>query len=158
MIVAIVLGAAVRPDGTPSATLRLRVNHAVNLYKTKRAQLLIFTGSAGEHGPPEALVSRDLAVSLGIPAQDIRTEIQSRSTVENLFFARSLLPPDAKPVIVSNRWHLPRACLAAQLMGLRVTGSGPQTTSPTATTVRAVLREAVATPSTILKALQARQA
>ncbi|MEM7642393.1 MAG: YdcF family protein [Pseudomonadota bacterium] len=156
MIAAIVLGAAVRPDGTPSATLALRVSHAVGLQADGHVDLLIFTGAAGTHGPPEAHVARDLAVAHGVPADAIRTETISRTTVENLVEARKLLPARAKVVLVSNRWHLPRARVAARLLGLDATGSGPPGAAPMATTARAILREAVATPLTVLRACKAR--
>ncbi|MEM8851041.1 MAG: YdcF family protein [Pseudomonadota bacterium] len=156
MNVAIVLGAAVRPDGTPSATLALRVTHAVGLHRTGQADLLIFTGAAGRHGPPESHVARDLAIAQGIPADAIRIETASRTTLENLIQARTLLPQGATIILVSNRWHLPRARLAARLLGLRTTGSGPRATAGKAATARAILREAVATPLTMLRALQSR--
>ncbi|MEM8822926.1 MAG: YdcF family protein [Pseudomonadota bacterium] len=156
MIAAIVLGAAVRPDGTPSPTLRLRVDHAVSLSLRGHVDLLIFTGAAGRHGPPEALVARDLALAAGVPQSSIRTETESRSTVENLVNARALLPDGGKPLIVSSRWHLPRAMLAARLLGLRAMGSGPKGKAPLPVTARAILRETVALPLTLARAFRAR--
>ncbi|MEM7490000.1 MAG: YdcF family protein [Pseudomonadota bacterium] len=157
MTLAIVLGAAVQPDGTASPTLRLRVAHAVALHRAGRVDRLIFTGGAGRYGPPEACVARDLAVAFGLPDDVLSVETVSRNTVENLTHARPLLPDGARVVLVTNRWHLPRALLAARLLGLRATGSGPRSTAPPLTTLRAVLREMMALPLTARRARRARR-
>jgi uncharacterized SAM-binding protein YcdF (DUF218 family) len=156
VIVAIVLGAAVRPDGTASPTLRLRTDHAVALYRAGRVDRLLLTGGAGAHGPPESHVAAGIGRAAGLPDAALLTEAVSTNTVENLAEAARLLPPGATLVIVSNRWHLPRARTAARLMGLRVTVSGPLATAPWPRTLRAVLREAVAFPSTMVRAVRRR--
>jgi uncharacterized SAM-binding protein YcdF (DUF218 family) len=152
---AIVLGAAVRPDGTPSPTLRLRVEHAVALFHRGEVGRLVLTGGRGRFGPAEAEVARDLARSLGMPAHAIRIETASTNTVENLAHAIPLV--DGPAVIVTNCWHLPRARLAARLLGLRAFGSGPRGMASLGATLRALLREVAAVPLTILRALRWRR-
>lgn len=154
MIVALVLGAAVRPDGTPSATLRLRVAHAVQLFKTGRVQMICVAGGKGDHGPPEGEVGIALARDMGVPASALLAELQSRSTVENLQRARPLLPPEAQVVLVSNRWHLPRAGMAAWLMRLPAQSSGPRGQMSWGRTLNAIAREVLATPATAVRAIR----
>lgn len=152
MTTAIVLGAAVRADGTASPTLRLRVEHAVGLFEEEIVDRICVTGGQGEHGPPEAQVARALALVQGIPADALIVEDMSKSTFENLAFARPLV--SGPIVIVSNRWHLPRALLIARIMGWPATGSGPRGTAPLQKTAGAILREVATAPMSVLRAIR----
>lgn len=152
--VAVVLGAAVRADGSASPTLALRVRHAAALWHAGRVDALCLTGGAGRHGPPEALVARDLARDLGVPPDRLLVETASTNTHGNLVEALRLLAPDAPLTLVSNRWHLPRAWLIARLMGRRATLSGPRGRMGRARTAAAILREIAAAPGSALRALR----
>lgn len=154
MIVALVLGAAVRPDGTPSPTLDLRLRHAVDLWRKGRVQMICTTGGPGRHGPPEGAVARDLALSLGVPAAVVLAEMRSTNTVQNLAFARALIPARASVILVSNRWHLPRALAAARLLGLSATASGPVGRQTPGAAAAAILRETAATPLSLWRAFR----
>ncbi|WP_259919482.1 YdcF family protein [Jannaschia sp. M317] len=155
--VALVLGAAVRADGTPSPSLALRVDHAVALYRAGRVGAICVAGGVGRHGPAEGTVGRARARAAGVPDADLIVEVASRNTAQNIANARSLLA--GRPVvIVSHRWHLPRAWLAARLLGLTVTASGPRGQLSWPRAALAILREAAATPLTALRALRLRWA
>lgn len=156
MRTALVLGAAVRADGTPSPTLRLRVEHAVALWRAGAVDAICVAGGQGAHGPPEGVAGVRLAAAMGVPGTALLAETASRNTVENLRLAAPLLA-GREVVIVSNRWHLPRARLAAAILGLRVAASGPRGTMRWPRMLRAVLREAAATPGTALRALRQRR-
>lgn len=155
--VGIVLGAAVRPDGTASATLDLRVRHAVALLRADRLDLLCLTGGIGAHGPAEAEVAASLARSLGLPDAVLVVEATSGTTCANIARALPLLPPDAVLTLVSSRWHLPRAWVIARLMGRRVELSGPFGTMGRTRTMAAILREIAATPLSVLRAFRWRR-
>ncbi|CTQ48965.1 YdcF family protein [Jannaschia donghaensis] len=149
---ALVLGAAVRPDGTASPTLRLRVGHAVDLFDDGRVGRICLTGGQGAHGAPEAHVARDLALSRGVSIEALLVEDRSTTTVENLIFAHRLV---IGPVIlVSNRWHLPRARLIAGIIGMAATVSGPRGALSLRKTMAAILREVAATPLSVVCALR----
>ncbi|WP_371156384.1 YdcF family protein [Jannaschia sp. 2305UL9-9] len=157
MKVALVLGAKVRADGTPSPTLRLRVVHAVGLYRAGAVDAICVSGGKGAFGLSEGEVGADLARAMGVPARALIAETRSRNTIENLKMAAPLIR--GRPVIiVTNRWHLPRAMLAARLMGLSATGSGVAGRTTRARALRAILREVAAVPPTILRALCVRWA
>ncbi|PWJ22126.1 DUF218 domain-containing protein [Jannaschia seohaensis] len=149
------LGAAVWPGGRPSPTLHLRVEHAVVLWREGRVQAICVAGGRGRHGPPEGEVGVALARAMGVPGAALLAETASRSTVENLAFAAPMLA-GREIVLVSNRWHLPRARLAARLLGLRVSADGPVGRLSWPRTLRAALRETVATPWTGWRAWRAR--
>ena len=151
---ALVLGAAVRPDGTASPTLALRVAHAVALWRAGEVERICLTGGQGRHGAPEAHVARALALAAGVPPDALLVEDRSVTTFENIAFARPLL--DGPIVLVSNRWHLPRARLIAALLGMAVSGSGPRGRLPRRKVAVAVLREVGATPLSALRALRGR--
>lgn len=152
MTTALVLGAAVRADGTASPTLTLRVGHAVDLYRAGRVTAICMSGGQGHRGPPEAHVARDLAIAMGVPEAAILTEDLSRNTCENIALARPMIASPA--ILVSNRWHLPRAWLIARLIGWPVRVSGPKGTVPWPRTILAILREIAAIPLTAVRTLR----
>lgn len=68
---------------------------------------------------------RDLALAMGVPADRVVIEPAARNTLENALFSariahgrgwRSLL-------VVTDRYHLPRALMAFRRVGLEVAGS-----------------------------------
>jgi len=123
MTTALILGAAVWPNG-PSPTLLRRTRHAADLYHRGDVTRLICCGGIGRHPPSEADVMRDILQAHGIPKSAITLEDQSTTTAQNIRNALALIDgPDV--MIVSDRYHLPRACLVARRLGLRPTGSAP---------------------------------
>lgn len=93
-----------------------RVDRGVALWKAGAAPILMFTGAlwdpAGVNQSSQ-MVSR--AVLAGVDPQAIRLDPDSRSTLQNALFTGRVLGRElggnfAAPVIlVTNRWHLPRA-------------------------------------------------
>lgn len=119
---AIVLGAAVWPDGQPSPALRRRAERAAALYRDGGIAGIVASGGLGVHPPSEAEAIRDVVTALGVPKEAVLLENRSHNTRENLSFSRALLPKGAQVVIVSDAWHLPRARLIARRLGLRASG------------------------------------
>ncbi|WGH80042.1 YdcF family protein [Jannaschia ovalis] len=158
MIFAIVLGAAVRPDGAPSPTLRLRVEHAAGLYHDGRVQVICTTGGRGRHGPPEAQVAARLLRERGVPLAAIRIEDRSTDTLGNIAEALMLRPEGAALLLVSSRWHLPPARLVAAALGVPAQASGPRGAAPWPATIRAASRELAATPPSLARAWRLRWA
>lgn len=157
MTVALVLGAAVRADGTASPTLALRTHHAIGLWRAGRVEAICFTGGLGRHGPPEAHVARDIARAAGVPAEAIMVEDRSTSTLQNIAFARDMLPEGAPLLLVSNRWHLPRAWIIATVLGASASTSGPVGQASWPATLRAILREGAALPASLFRAMALRK-
>jgi len=116
--IAIVLGA--RSEGTtPLPVFRERIEYSLRLYQEGKVHKLLFTGAPGE--PPQAVVARDIAVARGVPDAAILLETRSTRTIENLRFAKELLPDPqtTKVLIVSDPLHLRRAMLMAEDLGLQ---------------------------------------
>lgn len=62
-----------------------------------------------------------------VPKDAILLEDQSTNTRQNLRFAQRLLAPlgETNILIVSDAYHLPRACLIAKRLGFQASGSAP---------------------------------
>jgi uncharacterized SAM-binding protein YcdF (DUF218 family) len=123
--VIVVLGAAVWPGGQASPALQRRVLHAVHLLQRGYAPHLLVTGGVGKHPPAEAEVMQRLAVAHGIPHASIVLEAQATSTFESALRCRDLLGQRgwSRVLLVTDRFHLPRARLAFCSVGIRAVGS-----------------------------------
>lgn len=127
---AIVLGAAVFGD-QPSPVFRERINHAIWLYRQGLVRKLILTGGQSlEDTLAEAEAARQYAIARGVAQDDILTEAQSRTTEQNLFYARELGRENAigTVLVVSDPLHMRRAVTIARDLGLDAYSS-PTTTS-----------------------------
>ncbi len=122
--VIIVLGTPVDADGKPSPTMRRRVTRGIELYRQGRARRLLFTGGLGR--PPEAAAMRDLALDADIPDEHIILEPTATTTLENAVRSSRLMSEQAfsSALIVSDRFHLPRALLVFRCLGIRAKGAG----------------------------------
>jgi uncharacterized SAM-binding protein YcdF (DUF218 family) len=109
--IAVVLGARVFPDGTPSDALRSRVEVAVRLFSAGHASSLLFSGGSPDGRPTEAEVAHRLARDAGVPADRCLVETKSRSTFENAREAAALLHPrgEREVIVVTSDFHLLRA-------------------------------------------------
>ena len=119
------LGAAVWPAGRPSPALRRRVTHAVHLLHSGHGKILLMTGGLGQHPPTEGEVMRQVAIEAGVPAAQILIEQQATSTLESAIYCTRIIRQHgwSTALIVTDRYHLPRALLAFQNFGLQVSGS-----------------------------------
>ena len=123
--VAIVLGAAVRPDGSPSPALQRRAMAAADLYLRGQVDQIIASGGVPRAGRSEADVISEVCVQAGVPASAILIEDTSRNTLENIKNSKPLLPPDAQVVLVTDRYHAYRARLTAREFGLTPVSVSP---------------------------------
>lgn len=130
MTVAIILGAAVKPDGNASPTLRRRTLQAVKLFKSGAVTHVICCGGLGRFPPTEADVMRSICLAEGLPIAEILLEDQSHSTLENLANTLPLLAELGAPevVIVTDTYHKWRAAMTAQHLGIKARVSCPPMT------------------------------
>ncbi|HLO75740.1 MAG TPA: YdcF family protein, partial [Magnetospirillum sp.] len=89
--VAIILGARLRQDGSPSAALARRVRRGVQLWHGGRARALLMTGGANSAPVAEARVMRDMAVAYGVMPDHVLTEERARNTIENALLVAPLV-------------------------------------------------------------------
>jgi uncharacterized SAM-binding protein YcdF (DUF218 family) len=121
-----VLGAQVLPGGRPSTALRRRVEHGLAVLRSTGAPIIIMCGGVGAEPPAEACVMARIAEDLGVEPGRVVTEDQSRSTVEQAEQVAALAAANGwqRVVVVTDRYHLPRAGFLFRRAGLDAEGSG----------------------------------
>lgn len=127
----IVLGAQVKGN-VPSHSLSLRIEGAEKYLKKNTASLAIASGGKGKgENLSEAAVIKDGLVSAGIEEERIILEDKSTSTVENIKFSMdNINNKEAQVVIITNKFHVMRACLIAKKQGLENVSGLPVKSNP----------------------------
>ena len=124
----VVLGAA-QYDGRPSPQLQARLDHALELWNLNLASYIVVTGGKQEGDRfTEAAASRKFLESSGV-ASDLIFEENSGMTTYASLFAVSQVARDlkiARVLIVSDPFHLLRAELIANEVGLSASSSSTQ--------------------------------
>ncbi|OLP16565.1 hypothetical protein BST81_20420 [Leptolyngbya sp. 'hensonii'] len=121
--VAIVFGAGVYTDGTPTAMLADRLQAAVQLYKSGRVQKLLMTGDNSTIYYNEVIVMQQYAIRLGVPAEDITLDYAGFSTYESCYRARRIFGV-SQAVLVTQHFHLARAIYTCDRLGVESIGLG----------------------------------
>ncbi|WP_285669486.1 YdcF family protein [Paralimibaculum aggregatum] len=118
---AIVLGAGVSGDGRLHYSSRRRVEGAVALLASGKAERLIFSGGIGGNHPTvsAAQLMRDFAEELGADPQRLLIEPRAVSTFENIRFSFEIAAARGLDslALVSDPYHLPRARRIAAWFG-----------------------------------------
>ena len=115
----IVLGAGLRPDGTPSESLRLRLDAARDYLDANPETRCIVSGGQGlGETRTESVAMHDYLVQQGVSESRITLESRSTTTAENILYSRELLPDSASVGVVTNDFHLYRALRIAEKNGL----------------------------------------
>jgi vancomycin permeability regulator SanA len=121
--VALVLGARVYPDGTPSSFLAARLDVARRLYLAGTVQVLLVSGDnlAPEYNEPEAM--RRYLIAAGVPADRIVTDHAGFDTYDSCVRAKRVFGV-SELIVVTQSYHLPRAVATARRVGLAANGVG----------------------------------
>lgn len=119
---AIVLGAMVRPDGSPSPAMARRVARGVRLIQEGRAGHLLMSGGAVRHPVPEASVMRSIALDLGVPADRLHVEEASLNTIGNALLSRPMVEEKGwtRLAVVTDACHMARSLYIFRRLGLTV--------------------------------------
>ena len=115
---ALVLGAQVKPDGTPSDMLADRIATAEELYRAGKVDKLLLSGDHGRVAYDEVGTMRRELLADGIPGRDLFTDHAGFDTWDSAQRARRVFGVDSA-IVVTQRFHLPRALFAARRAGLR---------------------------------------
>lgn len=117
--VALVAGARVYPDGTPSQALYRRVEAVHDLWREGKVSTVILSGGAVGSSVPESAIMSALLVEKGLPVHQIVQEDKSRNSRENIQFSLPLLAGmmPSRVILVSDVWHIPRLWMLLCLLG-----------------------------------------
>ena len=118
---AIVFGAGLRRDGTPTLVLADRVAAAAALYRQDSVQSLLLSGSTRGGSYDEAEAMRALAVDLGVAPADILLDKLGTRTLETCLRARQAFGVRSA-LLVTQRFHLPRALVLCEALGIEADG------------------------------------
>jgi len=119
--VAIVFGAGLWRDGSPTPVLRDRVRTAAELYFAGRVQKLLMSGdnSTIYHNEPAAM--RQFALELGVPDEDIVLDYAGHRTYDTCLRARAIFGA-TDVLLVTQKFHLPRAIFTCNMLGVAGVG------------------------------------
>ncbi len=117
----LVLGASVKPDGTPSNMLFDRILTGVYLYKAGAAPKIIMSGDHGKANYNEVGTMKRYAVAEGIASEDVFMDHAGFSTYESIYRAKDVFQAK-KVLIVTQEYHLYRALYIAEKLGLEAYG------------------------------------
>ena len=154
--VALVLGAGLNPDGSPSAFLAGRLEVARALYASGRTRVILVSGDnrVATHDEPTAM--RDWLAVHGVPADAVVRDFAGRDTYDSCSRAQRIFGVD-RVLVVSQGYHLPRAVTTCRAIGLDAEGVGDWTarTYPAQWTAGA-RREKLAAAKTVIDVLSGR--
>ncbi|MBR4655837.1 MAG: YdcF family protein [Oscillospiraceae bacterium] len=129
----IVLGCAIRRDGTPTPLLRGRLERALRFARaqeaqTGRAPIFVLSGGQGaDETVSEAECMRRWLAEQGVPAERMLLEDRSTDTAENMAFSKELIfarDPQARVAFSTNKFHVFRSGIKARRVKLRAVGMG----------------------------------
>ena len=117
----LVLGCGVTPSGSPTPMLADRLDTGVTVFQTGCADVLFMTGDGRSLAYDEVTPMRKAAEAAGIDPELIVGDTLGLSTSQSLLRARDEFGFQ-KIIIVTQRYHLPRALYLAQVLGLDAVG------------------------------------
>jgi len=121
--VALVLGAKVNPDGTPSAFLTARLDLAKRLYDAGLVEMIIVSGDhlAPEFDEPVAM--HNYLIKAGLPTEKVIVDPGGFDTYESCLRAKRILNL-SQLTVVTQSYHLVRAVATCRALGIDAMGVG----------------------------------
>jgi len=120
--VAIVLGAAVDPEGNPRDMLQDRLDVAADAYWDGYIKKILVSGDNRVENYNEPLAMQQyLIIQRAIPIDDIVLDFAGRRTYDTCERAKTIFELD-KVLLVSQGYHLSRAIFLCENLGLEVKG------------------------------------
>jgi uncharacterized SAM-binding protein YcdF (DUF218 family) len=126
VIVVLGYGPAVDKAGVPNPELVRRVEKGVALYKEGLAPAMIMTGGNTYKDYFESTVMKEIAVSMGVPAEAVLEERQAMDTIGNARYSAQIMAERGweRCILVSSPYHLKRGKKLFEAAGLSVQTSG----------------------------------
>ena len=118
---ALVLGALVFPDGSVSMMVQDRLETAYSLYTAGTVKKILITGDHGRVDYDEVNAMRRYLERKGVPPEDIFMDHAGFDTYDSMYRARDVFQA-REVIVVTQRFHLPRALWIAGRLGLDAQG------------------------------------
>ncbi len=118
---ALVPGAALKKDKTPSVVLAQRADKAIELYRGGKVAKILVTGDNSTLSHDEVSSVRRYLTLRGVAPEDIFLDHAGFDTYSSMYRARDVFAVQSLTV-VSQRYHLPRALFIANKLGLTAYG------------------------------------
>ena len=119
--IAIVFGAGLLKDGTPTRVLEDRVVTATELYMAGKVKKLLMSGDNRFVDYNEPAAMKSLAVNLGVPEEDIIMDFAGRRTYDTCFRANYIFQVE-EAILITQRYHQPRAIFTCNKLGIDAIG------------------------------------
>ncbi|MGE3171638.1 MAG: vancomycin high temperature exclusion protein [Planctomycetota bacterium] len=119
---AIVLGARIHPDGTPTPMLADRLRAAATLWHEGKCRRVLLSGDGSSRpGYDEVAAMRAAILALDVPAAAVLEDRFGLRTLDSMHRARDAFGIEAA-IVVSNPFHIGRAVFLARQHGIDAVG------------------------------------
>ncbi len=119
--VAIVFGAGLWRDGTPTPVLRDRIATAVELFNLGKVQKILMSGDNRYTNYNEPGAMRQYAIDLGVPEAAIAVDYAGRRTYDTCYRAGVIFGVK-EAILITQQFHLPRALYTCNVLGIKAIG------------------------------------
>ncbi len=119
--VAIVFGAGLWRDGSPTPVLYDRVAAAANLYHAGKVEKLLMSGDNRFVDYNEPASMREAALALGVPDENLVLDYAGRRTYDTCYRAKAIFGV-TEAILVTQEFHLPRALYLCNRLGVDAVG------------------------------------
>ena len=119
--VALVLGAGLRPSGSPSLFLTRRLDAARRLYQDGKVRAILVSGDSSRPGYDEPTAMRDWLVARKVPGSAIVRDYAGFDTHDTCLRARQVFGVRAA-VVLTQDYHLRRALFSCTQAGIDAVG------------------------------------
>lgn len=117
----IVLGASVHSDGKLSPILQDRVDMALKIFRSGKAKQFLLSGDNRRNDYDEVTAMKNYLIERDVPENKIFTDPAGIDTYDSMYRSNFIFEvPDA--VVVTQKFHLPRAIFIANSLGLNYVG------------------------------------
>ncbi|MGN1127248.1 MAG: YdcF family protein [Ruminococcus sp.] len=151
----ITLGAMVRPDGTPSSSLRKRIDACYEYLTENENSVAVLSGGKGDNEPmSEAQCMYDNLVSKGIDKDRLFIEDKSVSTESNMKNSYKIIEENnlnKNVAIATDNYHQLRAKIIARRIGITESVGAVNSDSPLSVFPTYWVREWFAIPVELIK-------
>lgn len=117
----LVLGAGLKPDGTPNSMLEDRLIVALALYQDGVAPKLLLSGDHGQKNYDEVNAMKKYMLDHGVPSEDIFLDHAGFSTYESMYRAKDIFEINTV-IVVTQKYHQYRSLYIAKKLGYQAYG------------------------------------